>query len=1090
MGHVQGTLLNRRPTAEADLAFSLFGEFIEEVEQFRVAVGLKSATDLRHSLKIHRRCQPRSTEEEKQAAASILGLLTRNFSQFPDWRDLVKEKEHNDIEELMKKYGPKFEGSSIPALEGPPFPPAALYFDKAIVKLAAMFGTNLETGLSKARIPELQEHYGLNQLPEPPKPSILKMIWTQVSDYMVVILVIAAIAEFATDDPKAAAVLLIVVVLNIIIGFTQEYKANKALEALMSLSVPKAMVIRDGQQEQVNSADLVPGDLVVLDEGDAIPADLRLVDVAQLEIVEAILTGESLPVQKHTDAIKQRTRKLPLADCKGSAFMSTVVARGRGKGIVVRTGDETEIGRISKAIVSTPHVKTPIQIKLTRLGMWLVVIALVLCAIIVVIGVARGNYWLDMLKIGISLAVSVIPEGLVVVVTLTMAIGVRRMASKNAIVRKLPSVETLGSVTVICSDKTGTLTEGKMGTAEIWTADNSIFTFTNSTSLDPSVGRAMVAKADSLPEAIENLEKSRAENGAAAIDDTSAKAAATEASTEFSDAPTHLVLSTMVATLCNNASAGFSREFFHATVGLQKLGEYAFDSERKLMSVLYYQPPNEQSGAFKSDTTLIMVKGAPEGVLSNCTHFIPAASSAVNAFQLVNNFENVREAVNDGFVTYVSERAGHMASSGLRVLALAMRKLDGGRGQGEAILAESKSSAAETELTFVGLIGLIDPPKAGVKDAVTSCREAGIKVVMITGDHIATASSIAKDLGIIHGENTRALKGYEVDLLNEEALADLKPFPVVFARVSPDNKLKIVRALQSKGNIVAMTGDGVNDAPAIKKSDVGIAMGISGTEITKQAADIVLADDNFTTIVQAVKEGRRVFDNISKFIVYLLSCNSAEIWLFLLSTIVGTKYLPFTIIMILWANIIADVPPALSLGMEDFEKGIMSRPPRPPQQGVLTLINLLAIAVQGTVIMSLPLLVFLLGYYGQLPWFPEIEKPSVQQSLTFLVLTTMQLTQSFMSRSVSLSLFQTGIFGNKWMVYAYILSFVLMVAGYYIPGLNTFLELTPMGWQAWVITIIAVVIQLVIVEILKVILRATTRARDGYEPAPATDATA
>ncbi|KAJ1555214.1 P-type ATPase [Nowakowskiella sp. JEL0078] len=1110
IGHVEGSLLRRRPTEEADLAFTLFGEFLQEVEQFLSAVSRFSAVDLRHSLKIHRRTQPWSTDEQKEDAISILGLLIHNIPRFTDWKELVKESEWNDVEKLLEKYGDQF-NMKMPPSDEILFPPPALYFEKAVDKLEKMFSTNLQTGLSSSLTSALLEHYGPNKIPEPPKASILKMFWTQISDYMVIILIIAASIEFGLGDPKNAIVLLAVVVLNTIIGFSQEYKASSAMEALMSLSVPQAIVIRDGKQEKIDSSLLVPGDIVVLDEGDAIPADLRLSEVSQLEIVEAILTGESVPVSKTTEPIKVRTSKLNAGDCKCSAFMSTVVAKGRGKGIVVRTGDETEIGRISKAIVSTPHVKTPIQIKLNRLGLWLVAIAMFLVVLIVIIGVARGNGWVEMFKIGVSLAVSVIPEGLVVVVTLTMALGVRRMAQANAVVRKLPSVETLGAVTVICSDKTGTLTEGKMGTAELWTAENSLFTFSHSTSLDPAIGSAFKCLIATLEE---SLQHPKVHSGNL---DVESKRNAIEVDKNVEKAPRHLVLGMMIATLCNNASitkdeegnlkpigdptevamvvvaqkCGFSREYFHDTVGLSKIGEFPFDSERKLMSVIYDQSDSHSttSARFASRSTFVFVKGAPEGVLTKCTTYIPSklALQELNFFEFVVN-KNVVEPMNDDFITYVSERAGHMASQGLRVLALAMRVLESPE-EGNSILDTKNCVLAEMNLIFVGLIGLIDPPKynlanlenlssyvlsrTGVREAVSSCKQAGIKVVMITGDHIATASAIARDLGIMDSTDSRSLKGYEVDLLSDDALAELSPFPVVFARVSPDNKLKIVRALQKKGNIVAMTGDGVNDAPAIKNADVGIAMGISGTEITKQAADIVLADDNFTTIVEAVKEGRRVFDNIVKFVVYLLSCNSAEIWLFLFTAALGYKEeeFPFTVIMILWANIIADVPPALSIGVEGYEKDIMDRPPRPPNQGVLTLFPIIAIFVQGLVMMSLPLTVYVLSPTPFFSWFPNNTVVNHRQSLAFLVLTIMQLVQSFLSKSTEESVFTTGIFGNRWMVYAFVLSFGFLLAGFYIPGLNHFLELEPMGWQAWVITIVSVLIQLVIVEILKLIFR-------------------
>ncbi|KAI8906601.1 hypothetical protein DFJ77DRAFT_195075 [Powellomyces hirtus] len=1098
MGHQEGNLLRQRPTKEADIAFVIFGEFVEEVEEFRQAVAKKSATDLRHSLMIHRRCQPSSTDEEREDAAGVLALLMRHFPQH-DWKDLVDSEEHDDAAKLMKEYAAKFEHPAMPPAEKV-FPPQSLYFDKNVERLAEMFGSNLATGLPSERIAEMTDHYGTNQLPAPPRESPWMMLWTQVTDFMVLILIAAAVAQFATDDIKAGVVLLIVVAMNVTIGFVQEYKANKALEALLSLSVPKATVIRDGKQEVVDSSVLVPGDLVVLEEGDAVPADLRLCDVAQLEIIEIILTGEALGIPKGVRTIRKRTRRLPLSECKGNAFMTTVVARGRAKGIVVRTGNNTEIGRISSAITAAPKRKTQLQVKLARLGLWLVALSIGLCALIIVIGVLYKRDTVEMVKIGVSLAVSVIPEGLVAVVTVTMALGVVRMARRNAIVRKLPSVETLGSVNVICSDKTGTLTEGKMGTAQLWTSDNALFTFTHSTDMDPNVGLARVGNHLPLAEALAdpkntNLDKASKENER-------------DLSKNLDEMPSHLFAGTMASSLCNNSTinwdeetkgwkmigdptevamiiaaqkVGFPREWFQDTLGMKKIGEYAFDSDRKLMSVIYEQTETSSiPTTFAPKTSFVFTKGAPEGVLSKSTHYLPP--STMDTKNPVNFLKSVQpEAVTDEFVELVSHKAATMASSGLRVLALAMRQVTSE--QAQEIIGAKKESAAEQRLVFIGLIGLIDPAKAGVKESVETCKRAGIRVVMITGDHIATASAIAKQLGILdpsRASTSRAMKGYEIDLLSEEQLAALKPFPVVFARVSPDNKLKIVKALQSKGFSVAMTGDGVNDAPAIKQADVGVAMGISGTEITKQAADIVLADDNFSTIVEAVREGRGVFDNIQKFVVYLLSCNSAEIFLFLITAVLNIEP-PFTTIQILWANIIADVPPAMSLGVEPHELDVMSRRPRSRNEGVLTIPTSLLVLAQG---LMLSLTTF--GVY-MITRNHGINGPTTlaqQRSLAFMTLTIMQLTQSFFSRSVSHSIFKTGVFGNKWLVWAYIFSFVCVVLGCYVPGFNDLLGLEDIGGIGWGIIAACIVIQFVTVELVKMVYRTWMRhlalkGRDG-----------
>ncbi|TPX72328.1 hypothetical protein SpCBS45565_g00603 [Spizellomyces sp. 'palustris'] len=1088
MGHNEGNLIRRRPTPEADIAFVLFGEFLEEVEEFRQAVAKKSATDLRHCLKFHRRCQPFSTAEEREDAAGVLALLLRHFPQH-DWKEFVKEDEHDDVEKLMKEYKEKFERPAMPPAHDV-YPPQALYFDKNTEALAQMFGSDLSNGLPSSRIPQLVAHYGQNQLPSPPKESALYMLWTQFTDFMVLILIAAAVAQFATQDYKAGIVLLVVVFMNVTIGFTQEYKANKALEALLSLSVPKATVIRDGKQEIVDSGVLVPGDIVVLEEGDAVPADLRLCEVAQLEIVEVILTGEALAIPKGVRTIRKRTRRLPLGDCKSNAFMTTVVARGRGKGIVVRTGNNTEIGKISTAITAAPKRKTSLQVKLAKLGKWLVGLSIFLCALIIVIGIAYKRDAVEMVKIGVSLAVSVIPEGLVAVVTVTMALGVVRMAKRHAIVRKLPSVETLGSVNVICSDKTGTLTEGKMGTAELWTSDNALFTFTQSTNMDPNAGNARkcghLPLADALVNPAQHLKL-----------DSESRANAKDVPKALESMPTHLLAGTMAASLCNNSNivwdeetngwkpigdptevamiiaaqkVGFPREWFHDN-GLKKIGEYAFDSDRKLMSVIYQQADGEdKANRFTPGTTFVFTKGAPEGILQKSTHYLPPATDTKDFFNFLQNV--TPEPVGDQFIELVSQKASTMASSGLRVLALAMRHVTAQ--EAEEIINAKKESAAEQKLTFIGLIGLIDPAKEGVKQSVATCKRAGIKVVMITGDHVATASAIAKQLGIMDPNKTsesRAMKGYEIDLLSEEQLGALRPFPVVFARVSPDNKLKIVKALQSKGYSVAMTGDGVNDAPAIKQADVGVAMGISGTEITKQAADIVLADDNFSTIVEAVREGRGVFDNIQKFVVYLLSCNSAEIFLFLITTICNIPA-PFTTIMILWANIIADVPPAMSLGVEPHEVDIMDRRPRPLSEGVLTLPTSILVLAQGLMLSGTTFGVYMIARnHG-------INGPTTlkyQQSLAFMTLTIMQLTQSFFSRSISHSVFRTGILGNKWLVGAYILSLGCVILGTYVPGFNDWLGLEDIGGIGWGIIVACLVIQFVLVELVKLGYRSYRR---------------
>ncbi|KAK3819880.1 MAG: hypothetical protein J3Q66DRAFT_335727 [Benniella sp.] len=1111
---------------EADVAFQLFGEFLLEVREFRQAVGEKPVSDLRHALKLDVRCRSGSTDQEQQAAVALIALLTTIYPQFSDWRELVKGDGQRNVQKCMREHADFVKAEKMPEMPGVILAPQALCFDRRIKRCLKMYRTSLETGLPSEAIPALREHYGKNTLPQPPRTSVFKMLWTQFTDFMMLLLMAVAILMAATHEYIPMAVLLIVVILNAIIGFIQEYKASKALDALTKLSVPKAQVLRDGQTSVIDSEELVPGDIVILEEGESVPADLRLAEVSQLEIIESILTGESVAVNKDPKEIRTLTRKLPLGDCKGNAFMSTVVAKGRGKGIVVRTGRLTEMGKISAAITGQGKTLTPVQAKLAMLGKILVAFAIVLCAVMAGIQIAYKREVGKSLKTALSLAVSVIPEGLVAVVTVTMALGVRRMATRKAIVRTLPAVETLGGVTFICSDKTGTLTEGKMGAAELWTSDGSAYGFTESTSLDPNKGD--VTLKDSAGGAPKVLGKT------------------------LNDVPAQMLISLMVSSLCNNSSvvqdseagtstvnletsdaekaavwkgigdptevalvvaaqkAGFPKSYFQ-DLGYTRIFEQAFDSERKVMSVVYKAPLNTNSPQ-GDHYEFVLAKGAPEEILNRCVGYLPpVAPGAVSSpLDILKPSEvDLTNPITEEFYDLVSEASGRMADNGLRVLGLSYKrvKVNGGQAEDESIgdglddinkVKEQKEAApstykptdvdlltaanvaaqgddddeeaippgyAEGDLVFLGLIGLIDPAREGVQNSVRICKEAGITVVMITGDHIKTASAIARELGIL-GEGGRAIKGEELDLLSDQAIADLKPFPNVFARVSPDNKLKLVTALKSRGESVAMTGDGVNDAPAIKAANVGVAMGIAGTDITKQAADIVLANDNFNTIIEAVEEGRRVFDNILKFIVYLLSCNCAEIFLFLLCTIIDVE-LPFSVTMILWANIIADVPPAMALGVEPAEPGLMSRNPRSPKRGIITPTSFAVIMFQS---FSMMLLTF-----GVYMWADRSEKHlKYAQSEAFAFLTTLQLLQGFLSRTMRTSVFRTRFLGNKWMIYGVLTSFVLMIIGIYVPKFNDeILGLIPIYGESWAKVAVGCVILTVLSELEKLLLRRT-----------------
>ncbi|KAF9539282.1 P-type ATPase [Mortierella hygrophila] len=1127
-----GTIL----TEEADVAFQLFGEFMLEVQEFRQAVGEKSVSDLRHALKLDVRCGSGSTEQEQQAAVALIALLTTIYPQFAEWKELVKPEGHRDVQKCMQEHAEYVRAEAMPDIGGVILAPQALCFDRRIKRVLKMYRTSLQSGLPSEAIPALQEHYGRNVLPEPPRTSVFKMLWTQFTDFMILLLLAVAVLMAATKDFIPMAVLLIVVVLNAIIGFTQEYKAGKALDALTKLSVPKAQVLRDGATSMINSEELVPGDIVIMEEGESVPADLRLAEVSQLEIIESILTGESVAVVKDPKEIRTQTRKLPIGDCKGNAFMSTVVAKGRGKAIVVRTGRLTEMGKISAAITGHAKVLTPVQKKLARLGKLLVVFAIVLCAIMAGIKIGYHHPTGESLKVALSLAVSVIPEGLVAVVTVTMALGVRRMAARKAIVRTLPAVETLGSVTFICSDKTGTLTEGKMGAAELWTSNGVTYGFTESTSLDPNKGDVTLkAGPGEMPQVLgKTLDQVPAQmlislmvsslcNNSSVVQKENDEHEQAEIDTPDKDTDVEPAASvpgaaewkgigdpTEVALVVAAQKAGFPKTFFH-DLGYTRIYEQAFDSERKVMSVAY-KAPLETASPSGEHYEFVLAKGAPEEILNRCIGYLPTVTpgSLASPLDLLRPSQvELTQTVTEEFHDNVSDASGRMADGGLRVLGLAYKKvlingggaLDTGLGDGldkfnnlkdrKEVAPESHKPTevdlltaanvndgdddddeeedvppgyAESDLIFLGLIGLIDPARAGVKESVRICKEAGITVVMITGDHIKTASAIAKELGILE-EDGRAIKGEELDLLSEQAIAELKPFPNVFARVSPDNKLKLVTALQSRGESVAMTGDGVNDAPAIKAANVGVAMGIAGTDITKQAADIVLANDNFNTIVEAVEEGRRVFDNILKFIVYLLSCNCAEIFLFLLCAIVNVE-LPFTVTMILWANIIADVPPAMALGVEPAEPGLMNRHPRSPKKGILTYTSFGVIIFQS---MSMTLLTF-----GVYMWADKSEGHlDYAHAEAFTFLTTLQLLQGFLSRTMRTSVFRVNFFGNRWMIFGVVLSFVLMLIGIYTPGFNGILNLVPVYGLTWAKVIVGCVIMVFLSEMEKLVLRRT-----------------
>ncbi len=730
--------------------------------------------------------------------------------------------------------------------------PARVWHALSIEAVERELQTALESGLTNEEVSERRARYGPNSLREPEPKSLWRIFASQFADFMILVLLAAAIIAGLLGEAADTAAIVAIVVLNAVIGFVQEYRAEQALAALRKMAAQQARVRRGGEPRTVPAEDLVPGDIVLLEAGNVIPADLRIATAAQLRIGEAALTGESHPAEKSPRAVAADPG-LPLGDRASMAYKGTIVHHGRGEGMVVATGMRTELGRIAEMIAEPAEGKTPLQRRLAQFGRYLAVAALGICAIIFVIGIQRGQPLMLMFLTSVSLAVAAIPEALPAVVTITLALGARRMLGRNALVRRLPAVETLGSVTYICSDKTGTLTENRMRVTAAYAG-----------------GRQIALPAEMLEgQAWEMFFTALALNNDAHRN----------ARGEISGDPTEAAL------LDAARAAGFEKEALLEE--FPRVAEYPFDSERKRMATVH----ESASGV------LVFVKGAPEAILDRCEADRPAIAAA----------------------------AEQMAGSGLRVLAVAYRRLT-------SLPENGNSEEIESSLTFLGLAGLIDPPRSEALEAVRVCRDAGIVPVMITGDHPATALAIARQLGMT-SDAEGALTGRDLATVPPAELDQLVKKIHVYARVDPAQKLRIVEALQKQGQFVAMTGDGVNDAPALQRADIGIAMGRSGTDVAREAADLVLLDDNFASIVAAVREGRHIFENIRKFVKFIMASNAAEIWTLFLAPLLGLP-VPLLPIHILWINLVTDGLPGLALAVEPEERFLMQRPPRPPSESL------------------------------------------------------------------------------------------------------------------------------------------------------------
>ncbi len=908
------------------------------------------------------------------------------------------------------------------------------WFHQEIKEVEKNLGTDIQNGLTSQQVQENREKYGYNELQAAKKKTLLQRFIDQFKDFSIIVLIIAAIVSGVVGVSQGEGItdtiiILIVVLVNAIIGVAQESKAEKSLEALQKLSDHAAKVIRDGKIQVVPSKELVPGDVVVLDTGDYIPADLRIIEAVNLKSQESSLTGESVPVEKGIERIEEQ--EVGIGDCVNMLFSSSLVTYGRGKGIVVETGMTTEVGKIAGMMNQTEKQETPLQQKLNQLGKTLGIAALSICAIIFVVGLLQGKEPINMFMTAVSLAVAAIPEGLVAVSTIVLAIGVQKMVKKHAIVKRLPAVETLGSSTVICSDKTGTLTQNKMTVQKI---------FVNGAlqSLEE-----VQKKVEGL-EKVNRIELKDKELTELVYANMLCNDTKVDADGNLTGDPTETALVDMAFNL------NFDPSIYDRTPRIQ---EIPFDSDRKLMTTV------NKVG----DKYIAYTKGGIDELLEKCVGYQINGEVKIGEEEL-NRYREIIERENE-----------NMAKEALRVLGCAYKELDH---------EPSKEQMADMEngLIFIGMVGMIDPPREEAKVAVQKCKTAGIKTVMITGDHKITATAIAKSLGILENED-EAITGVELEKMSDEDLEKNVRKYSVYARVSPEHKVRIVRAWQKNGEIVAMTGDGVNDSPALKTSDIGCAMGIVGTDVAKEAADVILTDDNFATIVSAVEEGRRIYDNILKVIQFLLSSNVGEIVVLFFATlltplfakwfgIADINHLEILLpIHILWINLVTDSLPALALAFDPANDDIMKRKPRDPKKGVFTKGMTWRVIYQGIMIGGLTLIAFMIGLASTKAPIGDLtldeSKIEVGQTMAFVTLAFSELTHVFNVRNNKKSIFKTKLFNNMKLIGAVVASAALMFIILLIPALRHIFSIPLLPTENILELVALVLAPTVIVEIFK-----------------------
>jgi Ca2+-transporting ATPase len=900
-----------------------------------------------------------------------------------------------------------------------------------------------ETGLSQTEAQKRLTEYGPNELKKEKRASPIKMFLEQFTDILIIILLIATALSLAVGEFIDAIVIIAIVLATATLGFVEEFRSDKAVEALKKMAAPTATVLRDGKELKIAAGEIVPGDVMLLFTGDKVPADARLIEAINLKIDEAPLTGESSPVNKNVDVCGEETA---LNDRRNMAFTGTVVVYGRGKAVAASTGMNTEFGKIAKMVQMTEEEETPLEKRTQSIGKWIGILSVAICLGVAVIGIVEGRNIIDMILWGISLAVAAVPEALPAIVTGALAVGMYRMAKVNTIVKKLPAVETLGCTSVICSDKTGTMTKGEMTVQRIYLDDQTIKV--SGVGYEPE-GDFLVEdkKIETKTEGLQTL--------------LTVATLCNDAKLEKDTVSERWVIKgdpTEGALIVAAAKSGLWKEELEQQQ--PRIGEIPFSSETKRMTTMHIV-----SGKKK----IAYMKGAPEIVLEKCTKVL--ANGKVSK-------------LTDGDLARILEVNEAMARQALRNLGFAYKELP------ETV--NTCDEKIEKDFVFVGIMGMIDPPREEVKDAIYTCRRAGINVVMVTGDHMLTAVAVAKELNLL-GENEeegKVLTGAELEKLSDEQLADIVQKVVIYARVSPEHKMRIIKAWKAKGQVVAMTGDGVNDAPALKMSDIGVSMGITGTEVTKEASDMVLTDDNFASIVKAAREGREIYDNIKKYLTYLMRCNIMEILVMFVAVVsvpylariyspnsstefIGSATIALTAAQLLWVNLTTDGLPAIALGIDPGDPDIMERKPRDPNESVFTRDVKLYLSLVPILMTAL----LLFGYFYYRPW-ESLNQLTEARTQLLTSMIVMELANAISARSLKFPVWKVGVFKNKFLWYAVLSSFVLQLVVLYTPGLNSAFNVTAPELLDWAFAILFMAIVFISLEMGKYVAGKRRKVKD------------